>query len=301
MSSRSYVDISTTIKSGRAAWICRAASIPPIPGMWMSINTMSASPSRMSSTADSPVSHSPAITKSSIASRVAAVARRKPGWSSTTQTRTHSSATGPACQACLPRTMVYTPPFASDQSTRSSRSVVVEEHQHSFDAPINSVVNGQLEFGEDRIDVLFHRPLRQHQPLRNRSIAEAGCQFAEHLAFPGSQPAQSRDGTRLSEQRLNHQRIEHRPTARHLANGLGELVEMRYPFLQEISPARRTALQQTRGVARLGVVRQHDYAAGRMRRPHPPCQSNPFIGRRGWHANVGDQNRRSMLFHELDR
>src|SRR4029077_2978204 len=176
--------------------------------MWMSINTMSASPSRMSSTADSPVSHSPAITKSSIAARVATVARRKLAWSSTTQTRTHSSATAPSCRACLPRTRVYTPLFAAAQSTRSSRSVVVEEQQHSFDSPINSVVDGQFEFGEDRIDVLIHRPLRQHQPLRDRSIAEAGCQFAEHLAFSGGQPAQSRGRTRLSKQRLEHQRIE---------------------------------------------------------------------------------------------
>jgi hypothetical protein len=54
---------------------------------------------------------------------------------------------------------------------------------------INRVVDGQAELGENRIDVLFHRPLRQHQPLRHDAIAEPGCQFGEHLAFAGDQPA----------------------------------------------------------------------------------------------------------------
>src|ERR1700704_4677383 len=38
-----------------------------------------------------------------------------------------------------------------------------------------------------------------------------------------------------------------------------------------------------------------------MRRAHPLRQPNPLIGRRGWHPNVGDQNRRSMRFDEFDR
>src|SRR5437899_2413481 len=38
-----------------------------------------------------------------------------------------------------------------------------------------------------------------------------------------------------------------------------------------------------------------------MRGAHPLRQPNPLIGRRGWHPNVGDQNRRSMRFDEFDR
>jgi hypothetical protein len=60
--------------------------------MWMSISTIPALPSGMSSIADSPVSQLPAIAKSSVAATAAAVASRKLAWSSTTQTRTRSSA-----------------------------------------------------------------------------------------------------------------------------------------------------------------------------------------------------------------
>src|SRR6478609_1481283 len=150
----------------------------------MSINTIPAPPSGMSSIADSPVSHWPAITKSFMAARVAAVASRKLAWSSTTQTRTRSSATLASWRADLSHTMVCTPQFPSWHTTLLSRGPIVEEHQHSFDPPINRVVDGQAELGENRIDMLFHRPLRQHKPMRHDAIAETGRQFAEYLAFP---------------------------------------------------------------------------------------------------------------------
>src|SRR6476661_5683552 len=101
--------------------------------------------------------------------------------------------------------MVYTPPSWLADSTRSARSAVVEEHQDGLDSSINGVVGGQFELGEDRIDVLLHRPLRQHQPLRDDPIAEPGCEFAEHLAFPRCQPTQRGNGPRLGEQRLDYQ------------------------------------------------------------------------------------------------
>jgi len=53
--------------------------------------------------------------------------------------------------------------------------------------------------------MLFHRPLRQHQPLGHGAIAEAGCQFRQYLAFPGGQSAEHCGRVRLSEQRLHHQ------------------------------------------------------------------------------------------------
>src|SRR4051812_45857120 len=157
--------------------------------MWMSISTMSAPPSVMRSTADSPVSHSPAITKSSIAARVAAVARRKLAWSSTTHTRTRSSITRSSCRGCLLRARVYTPPFAVALVGTVCRSVVAEEQQHGLDAPINGVVDRQFQFGEDRVDVLLHGSLRQHQPRCDGSVAEPRCEFAEHVAFPRSESA----------------------------------------------------------------------------------------------------------------
>src|SRR6516162_8118566 len=172
----------------------------------------------MSSIADSPVSDSPAMTKSSVAATVAAVASRKLAWSSTTQTRTRSSLTCALCGARLAaRHGAHTILLSRD---------VVEEHQHSLDPPINRVVDGQAELGENRINMLFHRPLRQEEPLRHPAIAEPGCQFCEHLAFPGGQPAERRGGARLSQQRLHHQRIEHRPAGRDLVHRLAELVEM---------------------------------------------------------------------------
>src|SRR6478736_9605314 len=119
----------------------------------MSINTIPPSPPRMSSIADSPVWHSPAMTKSSVAARAAAVASRKLAWSSTTQTRTRSSATLASCGADLPHTMVYTPhslrvytphfPSCAHHAPKLSQGAVVEEHQHRLDPPINRVVDGQ--------------------------------------------------------------------------------------------------------------------------------------------------------------
>src|SRR5271166_4481310 len=118
----------------------------------------------MSSIADSPVSYSPAMTNPCVAATVAAVASRKLAWSSTTQTRTRSSAIlGMMRRRLAPHHGVRTTLLGRD---------VVEEHQHSLDPPINRVVDSQAEVGENRINMLFHRPLRQHQPLRHAAIAE---------------------------------------------------------------------------------------------------------------------------------
>ena len=72
------------------------------------------------------------------------------------------------------------------------------------------------------------------QPMRDRSIAEPSCQFAQHLAFSGGQPVQRGRAAGLSKQRLHHERIEYRPAARHLVHRIGEFVETRHAFLQQV-------------------------------------------------------------------
>jgi len=95
-----------------------------------------------------------------VAATVAAVASRKLGWSSTTQTRTRSSLTCALCRARLLHTHGVHTTFLRGVDTTLLRGDVVEEHQHGLDAAIDRVVDGQAELGENRINVLFHRPLR---------------------------------------------------------------------------------------------------------------------------------------------
>jgi hypothetical protein len=58
---------------------------------------------------------------------------------------------------------------------------VFQEHQHRLDPSVHRVIAGESELGEDGIDVLFHRPLSQDQPLRHRTIASAGGEFGENF------------------------------------------------------------------------------------------------------------------------
>jgi hypothetical protein len=69
----------------RAA-ISRAASMPPMPGIFTSSSTMSGSNAAASSTARSPLAASPANAKPGAAAITALAARRKGAWSSTTST-----------------------------------------------------------------------------------------------------------------------------------------------------------------------------------------------------------------------
>ncbi len=184
--------------------------------------------------------------------------------------------------------------------TSARRAVVAEEHQHSLDPAVDGVVDGQAELGKDGIDVLFHRPLSQHKPLRHRAVAEPGGQFGKHLAFSGCQPAERLGRARLSEQCLDHERIQHRPTCGDLVHRLAELVEVRNAFLQQIAAGRGTAVQQPRHVVGIRVLRQDNHPDIRMRGPHPPGQPNALIRRRRRHPHIGEQQRRMMLFDEFD-
>lgn len=55
-----------------------------------------------------------------------------------------------------------------------SEHAVFEKHQNRLDASVNRVISGEPELGEDGIDVFFHRPLSQDQPLGHRPIAASG-------------------------------------------------------------------------------------------------------------------------------
>src|SRR6476660_4155374 len=119
--------------------------MPPIPGIWMSINTIPAPLALMSSIADSPDSHSPAKKNPSVAARVAATARRKLAWSSTTQTGTRSSAIGEVCTANVDV-------HHGADTTLSRRGALIQEHQDGLDSTINPIVSGQAKLGKNRID-----------------------------------------------------------------------------------------------------------------------------------------------------
>ena len=78
-------------RRGLAALIRLVASIPPMPGILMSMRTRSGRSERASWTASSPDNASAISSKPVVAATTARAARRKGGWSSTTRTPDHRS------------------------------------------------------------------------------------------------------------------------------------------------------------------------------------------------------------------
>src|SRR5262245_24192411 len=67
---------------------------------------------------------------------------------------------------------------------------------------------GQVELGEDRGDVLLHRPDRYHELVGNALVGAAGRDQLEHLALPRGQPLDRIVLSLLGEQCRDDDRVD---------------------------------------------------------------------------------------------
>jgi putative drug exporter of the RND superfamily len=88
----------------------------------------------------------------------------------------------------------------------------------------------------------------------------------EHRTFPFGQPQERAVGFPAREQRLDDERVEHRPAAGHLVQGPSELLKVADPLLEQVTNPCRALGQEREGIVLLDVLREHhDPHAGVLR------------------------------------
>ena len=155
----SYVEISTMRTVGRAARMRRVASTPSIPGSRTSISTTTGSARR-------PAAPPPRRSRP----RRAGSSRRSSGPAQPPRAGTAAGRRPPA---------------------RRSRRFLREIQQGGPHPGMDVEVAGQVELGEDRIDVLLHRVPGQHEMVRDRRVRAALGDLGEYLQLTRAQPRQA--------------------------------------------------------------------------------------------------------------
>src|SRR5690242_8425211 len=156
----------------------RAASTPVMPGILMSIRTRSGASSATRSSASSPVSASPTIAKPATRRSTCRAAIRKGRESSTTSTRTFACSVMPTvCRSGASAGRVLTRPPGGVLATLACSEV----DEHRCHPAVEVLLLREAELGEDRIGVLLHGALGQHQRGGDGGVALALRHLAEHL------------------------------------------------------------------------------------------------------------------------
>src|SRR5258708_4721397 len=133
----------------------RAASIPFISGMLMSIRTSAGLSSSSRETASFPFAASPTSSNSVVRFSTAFMAARNGAWSSTMRTEGRSL----TCSLSHGEGLVHRGAGMHIPVVVSPSRGVAQIDQDRFDTPIDVGLFGKAELGEDRIGVLLHRTL----------------------------------------------------------------------------------------------------------------------------------------------
>jgi len=134
---------------------------------------------------------------------------------------------------------------------------------------VHELLAGQVELGEDRVDVLLHRRLRQRQLRGYPRVPAALRHLAQHVELPRGKPGQRRlaQSHPAADQRVDHLRIDHRAAVRHLAQGRQQLLQVTDAVLEQVGQARGAVLEQLERVGLVGVLRQDHHPDVRVGRP----------------------------------
>src|SRR5262245_2443405 len=110
---------------------------------------------------------------------------------------------------------------------------VGEVEQHRFHTAMDARLFAQPELGEQRVDVLLDRALREHEGLGARSVVLALSDLGEHLQFTRGEMLERRAaGTRPRlDQRLHDLGIDDRAARRNGTDGVDELAALRQALL----------------------------------------------------------------------
>src|SRR5262249_41378545 len=97
------------------------------------------------------------------------------------------------------------------------------------------------------------------------------------------------------EERLDDARVDDRPTGCDLMERPVELASVLEPLLEEVAPAVRALVEELGGVERLGVLAQDDHADLGTRRAELHGKTDPLVGVRRRHPDVGEHQVRKRL------
>jgi hypothetical protein len=105
----------------------------------------------------------------------------------------------------------------------------------------------------------------------------------------------------LGDQRFDDLGVDHRAALRDRTDRRHELLDVLDALLQEIGAARAAALQECEGVARGGVLTEHDHAGLGVRLAQACGRLDPLIGVTGRHADVGNDDVRLLRLHRDEK
>ena len=227
------------------AVIRRVASMPLIPGRLMSMSTRPGSSASNCSTASSPVTASPTTSNPGVAAITIFAARRNGIWSSTMSTGTAGIPASSRARSLIGtvRTRqpggVLAPPHPevpgdrrrstsgpdSGSRTRaphlgSTRVAGPASHRAercrrtAFTRRCTSGSDGHAELGEERVDVLLDRPLRQSERRADAGVVAPERHLREHLALARGEEVERRLRARPARPRAPPPRAGRSPSRR---------------------------------------------------------------------------------------
>jgi len=134
---------------------------------------------------------------------------------------------------------------------------------------VHELFAGQVELGEDRVDVLLYRRLRQGQFRGYPGVPAALRHLAQHVEFPRGEPGQRRlaQPRPAPDQRVDDLRVDHRAAVRHLAQRRQQLLQVTDAVLEQVGQASGAVPEQLEGVGLVGVLRQDHHPDVRVGRP----------------------------------
>ncbi len=151
--------------------------------------------------------------------------------------------------------------------------------------------------------MLLDGALGQDERFRDGGVALALGHLGEHLVLARREIVERRvpPAAIRGDQRLDHGRVDHRAALGDDVDRRRELLPVVDAFLQQIAATLRTCFEEAQGIARIGMLAQHDHADMRMILAELGRDPDPLVvpGRR--HADVEDRDIRVVRPDRLEQ
>src|SRR5262249_30780966 len=148
----------------------------------------------------------------------------------------------------------------------------------------------QAQFAEDAADVSLDRLGAQHQNLGDALVRPALGDEREYLAFASAQFIEGSRPAGPPDQPGDDGWVEYAFALGDTHNRVLEHADVRYALFEQVTPRLRVVLEQARGVARLQVLGQDQYADLGMGGADPLGCDQAFVGMGGRHLDVDDRH-----------
>lgn len=145
----------------------------------------------------------------------------------------------------------------------------------------------QVQLAEDRGDVLLDRALRKDEGGGDAGVGTAFGHRGQDLALARRQRREP--GALRAHQLADHLRVQRRSARGHALQRRHELRYVPHPVLQQVADPGGAAGQQSGGVGRLDVLREHQDPGAGMVRAQGYRRPQSFVGVRRGHPDVHDR------------